>query len=741
MAEIQKAPVSPAPFIIDKNTITRIAEIFKPQKGKRLIWDSKKPFLPDGKKNQYWENKDIDWEKHLSGELKQGGNLACDGEAKAFVIDIDREKGEPCIEAKDICESAWKVDTQLICFQSPSKNWHIYKFFHKPQPLNHVAAEAINLERIFKKLGFKVDPGHTLPKANGSQLGINFPLHTHQMPYAPTGEPLTVKQFIHRYRFQKYPLIAAATGMKEPGRHTALIKIAALLEQHKGIHHLDEVINNFGTKFDDEKYIKRIKQNGIHKKYFMGSDGIATAITEIVGFDYKVEEAELKNWEGYDEYEDVTFDPKPPKEKELEPLELFEYTGGEELEARPWVIPGWVMLKTMTLIVGQPGVGKTILLHMIAYCLAYAVKLLGKDILIPGNVALFCAEETKNEMRLRLKGIEETLGINFKSDKKILIRGLEDELKLVKFGIVDASATIGYKRLKKALVKHNIKYIILDPLISFQTGNYDENSNQKMEQYIKTYLLPLAVEINGAIITGHHTNKLSMVQIIDKELVVDQQNAMASARGASSLVAAARFIVGMQPMTRKLWEHQFKEHVTDGSKFVHYTGLIEAKSNYNVVDEDIAWLKKSEVRLNVSDPRTKSSKVEKIGVFTMTDLNKITKSKNKLKAAKNEEYARAQIPLIKELMKKAGSDIITLNSLISEIIPTVDVDETVPEATVRTGIRRKLENGMSGKVKTKNGMEIQGIEFDDGYNYWIQRKSRESGAARVFIQRGKDFKK
>ena len=65
-------------------------------------------------------------------------------------------------------------------------------------------------------------------------------------------------------------------------------------------------------KLDDEKYIKRIKQNGIHKKYFMGSDGIATAITEIVGFDYKVEEAELKNWEGYDEYEDVTFDPKPP---------------------------------------------------------------------------------------------------------------------------------------------------------------------------------------------------------------------------------------------------------------------------------------------------------------------------------------------------------------------------------------------------------------------------------------------
>ena len=181
---------------LDKNIIAQIAEIFKPQKGKRLIWDPTKPFLPDGKKNQYWENKDIDWLAHLLGRLKQGGNLACDGKAKALVIDIDRQKGEPFIEAKEICEVAWKVDNRLICCQSPSKNWHIYKFFHKPQPLSNVAAEAIKLERIFKKIGYKVDPGHTLPKANGSQLGINFPLHTHQMPYAPTGLPLTVKQFI-----------------------------------------------------------------------------------------------------------------------------------------------------------------------------------------------------------------------------------------------------------------------------------------------------------------------------------------------------------------------------------------------------------------------------------------------------------------------------------------------------------------------------------------------------------------
>jgi len=197
----------------------------------------------------------------------------------------------------------------------------------------------------------------------------------------------------------------------------------------------------------------------------------------------------------------------------------------------------------------------------------------------------------------------------------------------------------------------------------------------------------------------------------------------------------------MQPMTRKLWEHQFKDHITDGSKFVHYTGLIEAKSNYNVVEEDISWLKKSEVRLDVIDSQTDKPKVEKIGVFTMTDLSKITKSKNKLKAAKNEEYARSQIPIVQELMKKANDDMITLNSLISEILPTVDIDDSVPEQTVRTGIRRKLENGLSGRVVTKDGTDRQGIEYDDGYNYWIHRNNEKAGAAKVFIRRGKDFKK
>jgi len=48
---------------------------------------------------------------------------------------------------------------------------------------------------------------------------------------------------------------------------------------------------------------------------------------------------------------------------------------------------------------------------------------------------------------------------------------------------------------------------------------------------------------------------------------------------------------------------------------------------------------------------------------------------------------------------------------------------------------------LSGKVNSKNGLASEGISIDDGYNYWIKRDHTKAGAAKVFIQRGKDFKR
>ena len=68
-------------------------------------------------------------------------------------------------------------------------------------------------------------------------------------------------------------------------------------------------------------------------------------------------------------------------------------------------------------------------------------------------------------------------------------------------------------------------------------------------------------------------------------------------------------------------------------------------------------------------------------------------------------------------------------------------DENVLEAKIKTRVRRKLENGFSGKAETKDGYQMEGIEADDGYNYWIKRDYGSKGAAKVFLTRYIDFKR
>mgnify|MGYP001247574269 CR=1 FL=1 len=435
--------------------------------------------------------------------------------------------------------------------------------------------------------------------------------------------------------------------------------------------------------------------------------------------------------------------------KKIEPLKLHTYTGNEVLESRPWVIPGWLMRKCLTVLAGQPGVGKTMLLHMIAYGLVTGRSICGKQVIAEetGNVLIVAAEETHNEIRLRIKAIEQHFMQPVGNKHKIFYRGLESDLKLVRFTLSDAKPTLQYHQLKRALLDDDIKYIILDPLINFATGNYEENSNEKMERYVKDYLIPIAVEIDGAMLTGHHTNKLSMVDIMQKELVIDHQNAMFSARGASSLVAAARFVIGMQPMTRKLFEHFFKDYIPHGNLFTQYAALIEGKSNYNLVGEDCDWVLKQEVVLDVTDPRTGKEKKEKLGVLTTTDLNKIHKSRNKLKAAANESWVKTKIPAIKAMMaQEKDTDSISANKVV-EVLIVDEADygnEEVPDNTIKTRVRRKLFNGLRGQEQDskKGGMASTGIEYEDGYNFWLEANPKATtGNAKWFIKRGKDFKR
>lgn len=87
------------------------------------------------------------------------------------------------------------------------------------------------------------------------------------------------------------------------------------------------------------------------------------------------------------------------------------------------------------------------------------------------------------------------------------------------------------------------------------------------------------------------------------------------------------------------------------------------------------------------------------------------------------------------------NDECTLNAVVEQVVMNDPefADTNVDEKTIKSRVRRQLVNGLNGSAETKNGMTAQGISYDDGYNYWYKVDNSKDGAAKHFIQRGKDF--
>ena len=628
MAEMQKPQTNAgASGNID---IRVLAQIFKSQKNKRLIYKPDQP-NSDGTKNIVWDDNDIDWKKHISGELLQGGNPAVDGAAVYAVADVDRDKKTKSIftdlkarekditEQEQICRDAWNIDNKIVVFKSPSGAFHCFKFYHKATPLRLANKDIKRIEHKLKKKKYNVDPTHTLPTENGAQLGINLPWTRGRIAYAPTGLPLTFNQFVHRYRFQDYPLIAAAAGMYEPGRHTALIKIAAVLEKNNKIEFLDDVIENFGTEFTDDGYIKRIKDKKIHEKYKnISAKGISAAITDIVGFDYEL----------------------PPDDGPSESLKVYRLLDPQyQPQRRKFMMEGYLKEGCMTVICGEPGVSKTQFLAQMASSFVSGHEFFGKKVNVTGNALICTAEEDRDEMELRVRASLKNRSIN--TGYHIDVVAVDTNLKLVKFNKDSDQKTKQFTELEDLIKENNYKFIGLDPLISLQAGAFDENNNPQMDSFCKNYLIPLAQKHAACLVVNHHTNKISMIT----EGGIIDNNALHAARGASSLAGAARIIIALSPMSRQLWEKEFKKsNLVKEDEIKLHVAIVDAKNNYSPLGARPKWLRKHVEYVDCVDGQ------EPVAVLQDTNLSELQDSRT----AMSREHARKEIakylPVIDEHM-------------------------------------------------------------------------------------------
>ena len=712
----QNGSTKAEPFHIDKNIITQFENIFQGREDRVGILKGRKP---DGKKNQYTLDQAFDAEKHLNLELLQGLEPTKEGQCKWLFEDVDQE-----VDPKEFCQTLFNLDPKAIPCQSPSGRWHVFKFFHKWFPRQLIQKEAKELEEKLSKL-YKVDRGHTLPVKGG---WCNLPYarfeNFDRKAYDPRGYPLSLKQFIHRVKFKNHPLIAAAAGMNElDGRHKTLF-ILALYCEHvlKDIKLLEEINNNFADPCSDAD-VERFTDDEYHKtnekwtKQYLDNN--------------------LENYfEDINGYRPEIVDHLDPKF--IQPLDVHTYKSGDQVSKRKWVIEGTCMAGAVTLYVGPGGVGKTTIGSQLCYSEVTGEKFFGKTVFETGNALMIVQEETRNEVNLKLRALEEQFGSLEHCKNKIDIITIEKTVKLTHFKHDGTVAVLrDYHGLKKLIQKNKYKLIYLDPLISLKTGAFDENDNEKMERFIRDYIIPLGLENDCAVVMGHHTNKISGINYnpkYDEKPTVDNLAAMYSARGASSLTAAARFVFALVPMNKLLWEAHYAQIAPQGVRRNDLVGLIEAKSNYSGLNENIFWLEKNIITID-----TLENTQEKTNVFTASELTESEEQRFKKHEEINKEKLLLQIHHIKSFFKltsevikniedrKTGSLEQPLNQLV-EYIANRDPEyqnQKIEFKTIKSRFHRlitsiadhpmKIPNtklqfayrydGMTGKVKHKVSIE------------------------------------
>ena len=624
---------------IDKELITEFSKIFQGNTKRVGILKGRKP---DGKKNQWMEDKPFDAEKHLKEELLQGLEPTNEnGECKFAFVDVDQE-----VEKKEFCKNLFNLDPKAIPCESPSGRWHVFKTYNKWFPRSDVAREAKELEEKIGKI-YKVDKGHTLPVKGG---WCNVPYAKFEQfdrkAYDPRGYPLTLKQFIHRVKYKNHPLVAAAAGMAaDDGRHKALFNLALYCEHVlKKIELLKEINNNFAdpcAAADVERFTV--------KEYHKSKEEWSRVYLD----------NNLENYfEDINGYRPEIVDHLDPKF--IQPLEVYTYRSGDQVSKRKWTIEGTCIAGAVTLYVGAGGAGKTTIGSQLCYSSVTGEKFFGKIVFETGNALMIVQEETRNEAKLKLRALEDQFGSLEHSKFKIDLITIEKNIKLTHFKH-DGTVIVlkDYHGLKKLIQKNKYKLIYLDPLISLKTGAFDENDNEKMERFIRDYIIPLGLENDCAVVMGHHTNKISGINYnpkYDEKPTVDNLAAMYSARGASSLTAAARFVFALVPMNKYLWESHYAEIAPQGVRRNDLVGLIEAKSNYSGLSENIFWLEKNIITID-----TLENTQEKTNVFTASELTEAEEQRFKKHEEINKEKLLQQIHHIKSFFK-----------LTSEVIKNIE---------------------------------------------------------------------
>lgn len=263
---------------------------------------------------------------------------------------------------------------------------------------------------------------------------------------------------------------------------------------------------------------------------------------------------------------------------------------------RQWLYGRHYIRKYVSVTVSPGGLGKTAKAIVEALSIATGRELLGERVHERGRVWLIC-EDPREELDRRIAAACIHYGIRPEEiDGRLFVDSFREQEFVTAKQTRDGTQIIAPFRdgLKAEIQRKQIDVMIVDPFVS--THAVSENDNIAIDAVIKQFWAPVIDATSIAAELIHHSRKIGSNEVTAE-----------SARGAVSLIGAARSAVALNGMTQ---EEANKAGVEN--RHVHFRAT-DAKANMAPRSETSRWYKIESIDLGNA---TRDRPSDHVGVVT-----------------------------------------------------------------------------------------------------------------------------
>ena len=285
-----------------------------------------------------------------------------------------------------------------------------------------------------------------------------------------------------------------------------------------------------------------------------------------------------------------------PETKRLITATPWTWRDPSAIPPRQWVYGKHYIRKYVSVTVSPGGVGKTAKSIVEALAMVTGRDLLGETVHERACVWLM-NEDPQEELDRRIAAACKHYEIKPQDlDGRLFVDSFRDQNFISAHQIKDGVQIKADFRggLADEIRARGVDVMIVDPFVS--THNVTENDNMAIDLVIKDFWAPVIEETNIAVELIHHSKKLGGNEVTAE-----------SARGAVSLIGAARSAIALNPMTS---EEANKAGVEN--RHVHFRAT-DAKANMAPKAETSRWYKIESVDLMNATPDRPS---DHVGVVT-----------------------------------------------------------------------------------------------------------------------------